>query len=49
MKAKKLLTFREYSEFDMAGSDDKLKDVISYFDPTKGWVLDPNRIFKKKS
>ena len=36
----KILTFREYQEFDRVSSKEEYRRNISYYDPQKGWVLD---------
>lgn len=43
---KKILTFKEYAEFDRVASKEKYKRNVSFFDPTEGWVLD---LHKKKA
>lgn len=37
------MTFLEYSEFERISSKEDFKRNISFYDPTKGWVLDPNK------
>lgn len=35
-----IMTFREYKDFDKESSKEEYRRNISYYDPTKGWVLD---------
>lgn len=42
---KKILTFKEYAEFDRVASKERYKRNVSFFDPVEGWVLD---LHKKK-
>jgi len=40
---KKILTFKEYSEFNRVASNEEYSRNVSFYDPVKGWVLDLNR------
>ena len=44
IKYRKLMTFREYSDFDRTCSHPKYKRNITYYDPTEGWVIDLSRV-----
>jgi hypothetical protein len=40
---KKILTFKEYSEFNRVASNEEYSRNVSFYDPVKGWVLDLER------
>lgn len=40
---KKILTFKEYSEFNRVASNQEYSRNVSFYDPSKGWVLDLER------
>lgn len=35
-----IMTFKEYKDFEEVASDKKYARNVSYYDPSKGWVLD---------
>lgn len=37
-----IMTFREYKDFVREASKDEYQRNVSYYDPSKGWVLDLN-------
>lgn len=39
----KIQTFKEYADFVREASKAEYKRNVSYYDPTKGWVLDLSR------
>ena len=43
---KKILTFKEYNEFERVANNSKYKRNISFYNPMECWVLDLHR--KKK-
>lgn len=38
-----MMTFKEYKDFQREAVKEQYKRNVSYYDPTKGWVLDLNR------
>jgi hypothetical protein len=38
-----LMTFKEYSDFLRVAEQTEFRENISYYDPTKGWVLNVRR------
>jgi len=43
------MSFLEYSEFETISNEPRFKRNVSYFDPTKGWVINPNRYIRKEA
>lgn len=39
----KILTFKEYAEFNRVASSEKYSRNVSFYDPVKGWVLELER------
>lgn len=39
----KILTFKEYAEFNRVASNEKYSRNVSFYDPVKGWVLELER------
>jgi len=39
----KILTFKEYSEFNRIASKEEYSRNVSFYDPVKGWILDLGR------
>jgi hypothetical protein len=44
---KKILTFKEYSEFLAVAENESYRRNVSYYDPMKGWILDLSRKIKE--
>lgn len=44
---KKILTFKEYSEFNSVADTESYRRNVSFYDPSKGWVLDLSRKIKE--
>lgn len=47
-EVKKILTFREYSEFLSVANKEDYRWNVSFYDPSKGWVLDLSRQIKEQ-
>jgi hypothetical protein len=47
MNMKKILTFKEYAEFNRVASSEQYSRNVSFYDPMKGWVLDLSRKIKE--
>lgn len=46
-QVKKILTFKEYSEFNSVADTESYRRNVSFYDPSKGWVLDLSRKIKE--
>lgn len=46
-EVKKILTFKEYSEFQSVANNEEYRRNVSFYDPRKGWVLDLSRKIKE--
>lgn len=40
---KKIMTFKEYADYEEVASKEKYRRNVSYYNPTEGWVLDLRR------
>jgi hypothetical protein len=43
LEMKKIMTFKEYDEFNKVSSEEQYRRNVTYYDPMEGWVIDLKR------